>query len=318
MGNARPTAPSVAVWDSRKGSRNQIFEAFRHAVCTAFMPWTPERGDPDRDFEGRVESVSFGEASVGLCRTKGLVARKTAMNIARSPVESLYANYVISGEISLAQAGERSVARAGDLLLYHSHKPVFFAEKAGETNVNLAFSIPFASFADSQSSLRNAMTRKVDARDVPAPLIGCFHALAGGMLEAPAEERSALFAACVALLPLAVGSRAPNSLQDRWTRDELLKLIHEHLHDSRLSAGWIAGKAGVSTRKLQRLFANHGTTFSAYVAERRLDAIRMDLMNAPGRQPISEIAYRWGFADLSTFNRAFRKRFGSAPSGLRG
>ena len=31
------------------------------------------------------------------------------------------------------------------------------------------------------------------------------------------------------------------------------------------------------------------------------------------RSKISEIAYRWGFNDLSHFNKAFRERFGRTP-----
>jgi AraC-like DNA-binding protein len=33
--------------------------------------------------------------------------------------------------------------------------------------------------------------------------------------------------------------------------------------------------------------------------------------------PISVLAFQWGFSDLSTFNRAFKDRFGFTPSHFR-
>ncbi len=47
---------------------------------------------------------------------------------------------------------------------------------------------------------------------------------------------------------------------------------------------------------------------------KRLDLVRQDLISDACRhQPIFALAYRWGFNDLSTFIRAFKKRFGCPP-----
>jgi AraC-like DNA-binding protein len=41
------------------------------------------------------------------------------------------------------------------------------------------------------------------------------------------------------------------------------------------------------------------------------------LMRGHDELTISEIAYRAGFNDLSTFNREFRRHFGATPSDVR-
>jgi AraC-like DNA-binding protein len=56
-----------------------------------------------------------------------------------------------------------------------------------------------------------------------------------------------------------------------------------------------------------------GVTFGAYVAMRRLDHVRDELISGSSeRQSISALARKWGFRDISAFNKAFRKRFGCA------
>jgi len=60
------------------------------------------------------------------------------------------------------------------------------------------------------------------------------------------------------------------------------------------------------------------TTFSEFVLEHRLLLARRLLTNPGNRlSKISTIAYDAGFADISYFNRAFRRRFEATPSELR-
>jgi AraC-like DNA-binding protein len=50
------------------------------------------------------------------------------------------------------------------------------------------------------------------------------------------------------------------------------------------------------------------------VLENRLDTCRAALRDDRQRAlNISEIAYRWGFSDLSHFNKTFRQRFDCTP-----
>jgi AraC-like DNA-binding protein len=61
-----------------------------------------------------------------------------------------------------------------------------------------------------------------------------------------------------------------------------------------------------------------GTTFTEYVLMQRLDRARGMLVDPRFReQKISTIAYDSGFADVSYFNRMFRRNYGESPSDVR-
>lgn len=310
----------MQIWDSRYTPASQAFGAFREAVCTAFMPWTPERGNPEVAFEGRMETLLLDGGSVGLCATTGIRARKTKANIERSPVECVYGNYVLDGEISLEQADRRNVARTGDLILYKSHRPISLAEAPGRRNVNLAFSIPASRFAptcDADGRFLNTLTPSAKLME---PLTGCFNVLARRIRSLSEEEAAALLDACVSLLPMASAREAAGDEAgaDAPIRADVLKVVEDGLSNPALSPQWVADRLGVSTRQIHKLFARSGVTFGIYVTWERLERVRWELVAMPGpRAPISTLAYRWGFSDLSTFNRAFKRRYGLAPRALR-
>ena len=66
------------------------------------------------------------------------------------------------------------------------------------------------------------------------------------------------------------------------------------------------------------LFEAEGTTFTEYLLTQRLGRARR-LLGDPRRagDKISTIALDAGFADVSYFNRAFRRAYGDTPSGVR-
>jgi AraC-like DNA-binding protein len=94
--------------------------------------------------------------------------------------------------------------------------------------------------------------------------------------------------------------------------------IAHRFADERLSVSEVARRHGVTPRYVHMLFAAEGRTFSEFLIEQRLtQAHRMltDLRFAA--RTISAIAFEVGFANLSYFNRCFRRRYGASPSAIR-
>ena len=98
----------------------------------------------------------------------------------------------------------------------------------------------------------------------------------------------------------------------------ILSYLEENYADCEMSPAKVASANAVSTRHLHNLFQHSGTTVTKWIWERRLKAARNDILNPVMiDKSITEIAYSKGFNDSAHFSRAFKARFGMAPSKLR-
>jgi AraC-like DNA-binding protein len=159
------------------------------------------------------------------------------------------------------------------------------------------------------------------AEQMIAPLSSSLSFLAQNMATTSPEELRALQDACAVLLPVAaLRSRIGCDMADEiaaipnYYMRELTRFIDANIGDTLLSPRSAADHLGISVRYVHKQFAAKGTTFGTYVTDKRLELVRQDLIcEACRHQPIFAMAYRWGFNDLSTFIRAFKKKFGCSP-----
>lgn len=94
--------------------------------------------------------------------------------------------------------------------------------------------------------------------------------------------------------------------------------VERRLAEPELSLHDLAQQEGLSQRYLQRLFAQHGDSFSDYVRRLRLERCRADLIDpAHAHENVGTIALRWGFRDQAHFSRAFSSAYGLSPRDAR-
>lgn len=94
------------------------------------------------------------------------------------------------------------------------------------------------------------------------------------------------------------------------------RVIDAYLCSPALRVTLICREVGISRSALYRLFEPMGGV-AAYIQRRRLDRIRQLLADPLERRPLAEIAFAHGFVSDTHFRRAFRRRFGCAPSEAR-
>ena len=101
-------------------------------------------------------------------------------------------------------------------------------------------------------------------------------------------------------------------------RAAILNIIETRSSNPDLSARQVARELGVTARYVHFLLEETGRSFTQHLLERRLERAAALLRHESWRQrKIAEIAAQAGFTDLSYFNRAFRRRFGTTPSAFR-
>ena len=90
-----------------------------------------------------------------------------------------------------------------------------------------------------------------------------------------------------------------------------IKIMSEHL-DAPLPPAQIAGRIGISSRQLERLFGKHlGTSPKKYFMEMRLERARHLLVQT--EQSVSDVAFACGFESPGHFSRVYRTAYGVTP-----
>lgn len=98
----------------------------------------------------------------------------------------------------------------------------------------------------------------------------------------------------------------------------VLDIIDQRCREPNLATVDVAMALGISARYVQHLLQADGRTFTDELTTRRLALVhaRLTALSSAERS-IADIAFSCGFNDLSTFYRAFRKRYGCTPLELR-
>jgi YesN/AraC family two-component response regulator len=116
------------------------------------------------------------------------------------------------------------------------------------------------------------------------------------------------------LSPARIAANVPPepSAEQSW-RLRLEQLIVQHLDDSTLTVQRLAERLHMDRSSLfRRCKEVLGSSPSDYLRELRLQRAQQLLEQAVGN--VSEVAYAVGFESLSSFTRAFKQRYGLAPS----
>jgi AraC-like DNA-binding protein len=91
--------------------------------------------------------------------------------------------------------------------------------------------------------------------------------------------------------------------------------IEARLSEPSLGAQAVADAVGVSVRYANAVLADHDTSIMRLIQTRRLERCRCALEDPnQTHRTVSEIAYGWGFSDMTHFGRRFKKAYGILPS----
>jgi AraC-like DNA-binding protein len=92
-------------------------------------------------------------------------------------------------------------------------------------------------------------------------------------------------------------------------------LIADHLDEGIVSMSWVAEQLDMSVATLRRRLREEDTTFSRLIEEYRVELAERKLRD--NRVSVTQIAAALGFANVSAFDRAFKRWRGAAPSEYR-
>lgn len=100
------------------------------------------------------------------------------------------------------------------------------------------------------------------------------------------------------------------------TYNHVRNYIIQNLHSGTVSQAEIASYLGITTRTLRRHLARHGYKFQTLLDKCRMEIVELEIKSNK-KTSLSEIAFKLGYSEHSTFSRAFSKWTGMPPHAFR-
>lgn len=298
-------------WSTDTVQARERFSYWREAVCRSIFNISIEA--PPGPFSARMAARSWGPVRVAVGESTSYLLVRSKREVASAPADHYSIYLQLRGETAITQCGETLTFRANDIAVSDLQHPFTAAIADGGRRITAV--IPCEMIDRRAPWVRRTVLRRLAANS-PFVDLARRHMLELANGNSLGESASSMLTdnLCNLLALASAGELAPSRLQPELQITAMLAFCRQNLHDAELTPQRVADRLGISVRTLHSRFKQVGRTFGRWLLEERLNACRTALRDQNQRSlNISEIAYRWGFNDLSHFNKAFRARFDLTP-----
>ncbi|WP_413205987.1 helix-turn-helix domain-containing protein [Rhodospirillum sp. A1_3_36] len=293
-------------------------ESWRGALQESYGAWDVPRRLDSR-FSARMRRFQAGETRLIECHCSPCSGVKSLKVSRNDHDRQLGIQIVLSGRERFRSGEDRITASPGDMVVWTSDHPIEF--EVTEPLHKVTFMVPMRRVLDVLPKGGQVRRGLINGRSGLGGLLSTqMRAMCGELGEMDGSEAAAAGRATLELATtiLADGAEgAPSGLAAQYLANVRAYLV-AHLHEEDLSLSRAAEANRISLRYLHMLFHPTGESASAWILEQRLERCRMALEDPRfDTRKISEIGWRWGFKDASSFSRAFKLRYGMTPRDYR-
>jgi AraC-like DNA-binding protein len=275
-----------------------------------------------QNFEAELRSGALADITFFLFENSPMAIEHTAGHVGRANAAEVFVYRQVAGMLAIEQAGREAILKPGDITLLDPGLP--YAGKFSSGSKSLALKVPRRLLEARLGKTREIMLHPI----TPSAGEGRLTSALVAMLPANADKLDPATQEIVKdqvldLVAVAV-TKATDRGKPRVSSARSLVLVNvraaieARLTDPALDAQTIAAAAGVSVRYANAVLAQEGTSMMRLIQARRLARCRRALADpSQAHRTVSEIAFGWGFADMTHFGRKFRAAYGSLPSEYR-
>jgi AraC-like DNA-binding protein len=289
---------------------------WREVICATYVELDVEPRSRTT-FSGSVLLSSWGRVRISHVESDGQVVRRRVADPSADCLVSLQ----LSGSGRVTQAGRTAVLSPGDFALYDTTRAYELAFDDPFDQIVIQF--PRDALIGRNVHIDSAVARRCVGGSGAAAVAAAFaQSLFRHRDELPDSFRGRLGEQaldCVATaLALSAGSTPTKSTMESFDRQRILSYIDANVTSADLSVAKVASAFGVSTRTLQKLFADDEAHLGERIHATRLARVRSALQDPlRSHHTIARIANDFGFTDPAHFSRAFRAAYGCTPSEFR-
>lgn len=290
------------------------YDAWNSMLREAYGSW--DLGPcPAPAFDARLTSRSVGGLQVVDCSCDPHRGVRRNTDVRRDGGETLTLQLVLGGREIFTVDQTAVQLTPGDVLVWTSLQPMSFEVTHHLRKISVT--VPLARMQSWFPDLWTTFDTLLPANAPGVGLLGSFiDVLSSSVLNDPSANGEALTESLLGVLRNVVrpGAGAPSNTLGDAQRTRVLQYIDRHLADPLLGPATIAAATQISVRYLHQLFEGEEETVLGHIMAERLRRCRTELQNpAMADRSITEIAFSWGFQDLSHFSRRFRARYGASP-----
>ncbi|MEU7813287.1 AraC family transcriptional regulator [Pseudonocardia sp. NPDC049154] len=291
------------------------FDEWSAIAETSFVPLRvrPPAAGP-AGFRGEIVGRGL-DTRLGLSRIAADPCRMTRSGSVDDAPDTLFLSIQRSGAVRVAQAGRVARAVAGEAVLYRSRERLSLECEASTSCLTLQVTGECAELDEAAvaAGLARTIPGSTPALRVLAATAGTLEQTVHGLDAVSAARMSSAVLQMLDALLGSLGGTETLPTGPVALAATMQRFVLENLTDPGLSVDTIARRFGVSGRYVTRVFAEAGQPPPAtFLRDERLRRAA-HLLGREHRPTVAAVAARCGFADTTTFTRAFRRRYGVAP-----
>lgn len=296
------------------------FTEWRRLISNSFVPLQAEEGPGT--FVGSIRSVCTNGVQACSLHTGASKVLRTPKLASRDEQAFYKLSLQLSGAALVVQDGREALLRPGDFTVYDSTRPYTIASDAPYRALVLMFPRDMLELPVGQVA-KITGTRIRGQLGIGRVISSFLHGIATDLSALHGPGGTRLVHNLVDLVTTALTEHVESPPLDTEGNHRALAtraraFIEANLGERSLSPEDVANAHFVSTRHLQNVFREEGTTVAAWIKSRRLERCRRELTDpVHSARSISAIAARWGFLDAAHFSRAFKASYGQSPSEYR-
>jgi AraC-like DNA-binding protein len=307
--------------DAMDFAESERVEMWRDALCAACVPLEVTVLAPQ--VTGKIDGEMLGAIEIGSFSSVSQTTTRTPRMIDRSEQDYYKLAVPVRGSCFVRQDGRETVLTPGQMTIYDCTRPFDLNFHDSWQMVALVFPRPML-------RMPTESTAKLTARGLPgrhgvgALVSALLLSLAQQLEEIPPAAAQHVADSILDLMVTLLSVQndiCPDPGERAYQRSLIMQIkafVEARLADAHLTPELIASAHYISVRQLYKLFETEGSAPAHYVRERRLTQCSKDLRDPTQQhQPVSTVAARWGFYNISHFNHVFKKAFGESPSDYR-
>lgn len=304
-----------STWTTGQVEPRARFAYWHDAICETILSVSPETVDSGR-FSADLTSRQVGAIRLTSFRSTPHKIVRTLRHVSQSDEDSFLVSRQLVGRSKFSQSDGQILLEPGEIGIINGSRP-FEADFLDDVARFVAV-VPARMVYQRAPWLRGQSAAKIANA---SKHIGLMRAIFDTLATEEGDDAYRVTPLLIESLCniIALSTRVGGLENEHHQRNaEFLERCIRSLGDPDLSPRRVASECRISVRTLHHRFSTMGTTFGRWVLENRLERCNSDLQNPLYLgDGISQIAFRWGFNDLSHFNKTFRHRYGDTPGSVR-